>query len=63
MPRYKMIDETPEGFGTRYFVIDTERRLPPGPDGHHFDGPLAVCFCFEEGAAMMIADALNKADL
>jgi hypothetical protein len=44
-------------------VIDAERPLKDGDRVPYADKFESVCECFEEGDAMMIADALNKADM
>jgi hypothetical protein len=63
MPRYKMIANT-ESRPQIYRVVDSERPTAiVRTQVSEFPIFKSICECFEEGAAMMIADALNKADL
>jgi hypothetical protein len=63
MPRYKMIDGSQSAHCCfEASVVDTERPVKNG-DGEDTDRFETVCECFTEGAAMQIADALNKADM
>jgi hypothetical protein len=51
MPRYKIVEGWFDGMGSMWKVVDTQRTGD------------WVCVSYEEGDAMMIADALNKADM
>jgi hypothetical protein len=62
MPRYKMIAGADHSCCFQASVVDTERSVKNG-DGEDTDRFETVCECFEEGTAMQIADALNKADM
>jgi hypothetical protein len=63
MPRYKMIAGSDHSCCFKASVVDNERPVLDG-DGEPMAGTYeVVCECFEEGTAMMIADALNKADM
>jgi hypothetical protein len=50
MPRYKIVEGWFDGMGSMWKVVDTERND-------------WVCVSYDEGDAMMIADALNKGEL
>ena len=64
MPRYKMIAGSSTGHCCfTASVVDTERLVKDGDGVVEYDRFEVVCECFEEGAAMQIADALNNADV
>jgi hypothetical protein len=60
MTRYKMIADT-TWHPAIYRVVDTDRPAEVIA-GFSRGGHKVVCECADEGDAMMIADALNKAD-
>jgi hypothetical protein len=63
MPRYKMIAGSGHRCCFKASVVDNERPVLDG-DGEPMAGTYeVVCECFTEGAAMQIADCLNKADM
>jgi hypothetical protein len=61
--RYKMIAGSDHSCCFQASVVDNERPVLDGDGVVEYDRFEVVCECFEEGAAMQIADALNKADL
>jgi len=63
MSRYKMIADT-KRYPSVYKVVDTERPIAiPRTVDKEYPVFNPLCECVEEGTAMQIADALNKADM